>query len=123
MQGRSFLFGKDVEDRFAEACAWSRRVWRPLMKRIGKGGQFHGLRHRGAHTAWVGKAAIETISKMLGHSTIAQTEHYIGVTEESMWEAANATAVLNMQKPAPAEVATAAVNQVTKKPEAAWLGF
>lgn len=103
--GELYLFGAQDEDRFKAACAWAKAIWYPLIKEIGLGGQFHGLRHRGAHTAWKGKAPIETISKMLGHSSILQTEHYIGVTDDSMWLAAEAVAglVIKKEAPAPAE--------------------
>jgi len=89
--GHAYLFGDQVEDRFLAACSWAKRVWYPTVKLVGKGGHFHGLRHRGAHLAWANGAPIEATSKMLGHSNIPQTEHYIGVTEDTMWAAAHAT--------------------------------
>lgn len=89
--GHAYLFGDQGEDRFAAACGWAKRVWYPTVKVIGKGGHFHGLRHRVAHLAWANGAPIEATSKMLGHSNIPQTEHYIGVTEEVAWASAHAT--------------------------------
>lgn len=77
--GHTYLFGGQGEDRFAEACKWARRVWRPNIKLIGKGGHFHGLRHRGARISYDNGAPIEATSKMLGHSNIPMTEHYLGL--------------------------------------------
>ena len=61
------------------------------MKSAGVTGHFHGLRHRGAHNAWRAGAPIESISRLLGHSNLVQTQHYLGITDEAMWEAAYAT--------------------------------
>lgn len=100
-RGSIYLFGGQSENRFSVACSWAKAVWRPAILTIGKGGHFHGLRHLGAHKAWKNGAPIEAISKMLGHSTIAQTEHYIGVSEDSMWAAANAAAKSSLIDPPP----------------------
>ncbi len=91
--GHTYLFGGQRENRYSAACYWSRHVWRPLIKAIGEGGEFHGLRHRGAHRAWKGNAPIEAISKMLGHSNLVQTQHYLGITDETAWLAADAVAI------------------------------
>jgi len=88
--GHAFLFGRQNPNRAREACAWAKRVWRPLIMEIGLGGQFHGLRHRGAHNSWKGGAPIEAISLMLGHSNLVQTQHYLGITEDIAWLAAQA---------------------------------
>lgn len=89
--GHTHIFGGQGEDRFAQACKWARKVWRPTIKLIGKGGEFHGLRHFGARLSYENGAPIEATSKMLGHSNIPQTEHYLGLTEEVAWAAAHAT--------------------------------
>lgn len=87
--GWKYLFGP-MADRFQQAVGWAKSVWHRAKKKLGLKGHFHGLRHLGAHTAWQNKAPIEAISKMLGHSSILQTERYIGVTEDTVWLAAHA---------------------------------
>lgn len=118
--GETYLFGGQGGDRFRAATSWAHRVWYPLIRRIGKGGHFHGLRHRGAHLAWKNGAPIEATSKMLGHSNIPQTEHYIGVTEDTMWDAARAVSKGLAHKAKPASPPATAP---AKREEAAWLGF
>lgn len=94
----TFLFGPQKENRAKVASNWAKTVWRKALLEIKEKGHFHGLRHLGAHTAWKNGAPIEAISKMLGHSTIAQTEHYIGVTDEYMELAAEAVANIFLPK-------------------------
>lgn len=86
--GVKHLFGKPLADRFKAACLWSQSVWKKAVKKVGDVAHFHGLRHLGAHSAYNNGAKVETISKLLGHSTIAQTEHYIGIKQDAAWEAA-----------------------------------
>ena len=125
--GHAYLFGGQGEDRYRAACAWAKSVWQPTLKLIGKGGHFHGLRHRGAHLAWANGAPIEATSKMLGHSSILQTEHYIGVTEDVAWASAHATGRGAIEPPAmprpglaepiPTAPVPAPVAQPTPEPE------
>lgn len=105
--GWEYLFGP-LQDRFAQALGWARKVWFKAKKVLNLKGHFHGLRHLGAHTAWLNKAPIEAISKMLGHSSILQTERYIGVTEDTVWLAAHAAGQGLQQANAPWAIFTEA---------------
>lgn len=127
-QGLEYLFGNQGPNRFKAAVAWAHRVWYPLIKQIGKGGHFHGLRHRGAHLAWKNGAPIEATSKMLGHSNIPQTEHYIGVTEDTMWAAARAVgqgvaAKASPAAPTPKGEPKEIPRQSARRSESDWMGF
>lgn len=115
----AYLFGGQREDRYREACAWAKRVWEPAKQQAGVQGEFHGLRHRGAHTAWKNGAPIESISMMLGHSTLVQTQHYLGITEDAMWPAALAAAQgMTIIEP-PAEPRPGLVDPAPAQPPAA----
>lgn len=118
-EGLTYLFGSQLKDRFKAACQWAKQVWHPLIKKIGKGGHFHGLRHRGAHLAWKNGAPIEATSRMLGHSNIPQTEHYIGVPDDTMILAARAVGKGMAQRNVPANPEPIP----TRRNDSAWLGF
>lgn len=96
----AYLFGNQRADRYRDACSWAKRVWEVAQKLAGVRGEFHGLRHLGAHTAWKNGASIESISLMLGHSNLVQTQHYLGITEDCMWEAAHAAGRNLIEPPA-----------------------
>jgi len=59
---------------------------------------------------------------MLGHSNIPQTEHYIGVTEDTMWAAARAVEQGVGSKALPAPTTTNQPAQAARK-ESDWMGF
>lgn len=87
----TYLFGGDGADRFAEACSWTKRVFQRALRKGEAHGHFHGLRHHGAQVAYSNGAPVEAISKLLGHSSLVQTEHYLGLKENLAWQACFAT--------------------------------
>lgn len=85
--GAAYLFGQAIPDRFAAACRWAKSIWARSLKAVGQGGHFHGLRAHGAKTAHANGAPVESVSKMLGHSNIPQTEHYLSLKDNIAWAA------------------------------------
>lgn len=114
----AYLFGTQRPERYHEACGWAKRSWVVAQKKAGVRGEFHGLRHAGAHRAWRNGAPIESISLMLGHRTLVQTQHYLGVTEDAMWPAARAAALgLVFDPPDPPAEPRADLVEPTRPPE------
>lgn len=100
--GHTYLFGDQGEDRVQAGVRWCRARWYKLAKKLGVKAHFHGLRHLGARTYWQQGKPIEAISSMLGHSTIAQTQHYLSITAEAQWSVVLALVPSSPAQPPPA---------------------
>lgn len=66
------------------------RTVRPLLE----GGTFHQLRHSYATRAYQSGHDIMAVSLLLGHSSVAVTQRYIGVTAESLRDTVRAASLL-----------------------------
>lgn len=87
--GDRYLFGPQDANRESAAIAWSKRVWKPALRKLGiANAHWHDLRHLGATTAWRNGAKIEQIRVMLGHSSVKMTERYLRIDETQGWGAA-----------------------------------
>lgn len=79
--GKRWLLAKDFSDK----------IFTPAVKRAGlENFTWHSLRHTCATRALLAGATLHEVSRLLGHSSITQTERYVHWLEEHLWPAAHA---------------------------------